>query len=123
MKLSEFNKLKKLMMMTTSDNDQEVLTAVRSANRILAAHNYNWDSTFGKLVKVEDGYPDFDEGPSRDENAIIREAFDEVEASDPKGSFANFIASLREQFEKKNYLTVNQKEALFSARDRARSRR
>jgi hypothetical protein len=43
--LPAFNldKFIKLMMMTTSDHEQEALTALRMANAMLAAENKNWE--------------------------------------------------------------------------------
>lgn len=42
----------KLMMMTTSDNDQEALTALRKANGILAEAGVNWEE-FLNAVDIE----------------------------------------------------------------------
>lgn len=120
MKVSEFNKLKNLMMLTTSDNDHEALAALRKANSILKTNGYDWNATFGRLVKVQD---EIEAAPqdrtAKDIDAQINEAFDTIEATDPKGGFADFIASLHEQWADKHYLTPAQKEALFKAADRA----
>ena len=116
MTLAEFNRLKHMMMLTTSANDHEALAALRKANEVLASFKYTWDEVFKRLVKVDSGLPDVEDAPDeRDERQLIREAFTEVEMTDLRGSFADFIASLKEQWESKNYLSPAQKEALFKA--------
>lgn len=45
----------KLMMLTTSDNDGEALTALRKANKILAAAKVNWAELLGDR-KVDNSF-------------------------------------------------------------------
>lgn len=121
MDLKTYGQLRKLMMLTFSDSDAEALSALRKANAVLKAHGYDWDSAFNRLVKVEE--PVVAAAPEQSEAERIREAFDDVEASDPRGSFADFIASLKEQWEANGRLSQNQKDALFKAASSARGRR
>lgn len=129
MPMGEFKKLTKLMMMTNSENDQEALTAIRGANKILAKHNYDWNATFGRLVKVEGEMPvEIEEAPDEKREASIlrsrvNNAFATIEESDPRGDFADFIASLKDQWDKRGRLTENQLSALFRSADKARDRR
>jgi hypothetical protein len=52
MNLGDFNKLKKLMMLTTSENDVEALAALRKANSLLKAASVTWDRVFARTVTV-----------------------------------------------------------------------
>lgn len=52
MKLKDYVRLKNFMERTTSDSDAEALTALRMANRILAAEGIGWGRVFDKLVTV-----------------------------------------------------------------------
>lgn len=116
----EFGLLKKLMAMTTSDADAEVLMAIRQANAILAKHGLDWVKVFAKVVTViaeveaaEDDHHGHDVEAERIENA-----FDALQEQDLKGGFADFIESLREQWERKRFLTDAQKRALFKAAEK-----
>ena len=72
------------------------------------------------------------------DRVLVRDAADELERLErvrnecwdamnafgvATGSFADFIASLKEQFDKRGTLTENQKAALLKSADRARDRR
>jgi|SRR5580700_863352 hypothetical protein len=121
MSVDSFRKLRKLMQLTLSDNDEEALGALRKANALLRAHAYDWNSAFDRLIKVESPVEMAQHQPSQTlrradpEAERINNAFEAIEESDPRGSFADFIASLREQWDRSNRLTVAQKEALFKA--------
>ena len=137
MPVKDFRQLEKLMMMTTSDVDAEALTALRMANAVLKRHGYTWSGAFRRLVKVEDplqGYEDVSAAsapaaqPCRDETITqararhIRHALEVAENSDPRGQRADFVASLREQFDRRGQLTDPQREALFRIRDEIEAR-
>lgn len=123
MKLEAFERLKKMMKLTTSDVDAEALAAIRAANRVLADHALTWEKVFGKLVRVESGEPEVEAAPEeRSERDEIRGWFDEIEESDPRGSFADFVADVKRQFERTGSLSHAQKGALRRAVERARSR-
>lgn len=61
MKLAEYGRLRKLMQMTTSDNDHEALASLRAANAILAAHELSWERVFSRTVTVVN---EFEPAPS-----------------------------------------------------------
>lgn len=128
MPLKTYQQLRKLMMLTHSDNDTEALAALRKANALLREHSYDWNSAFDRLVKVESpiemAYVHYDTGEKaispaykrNDPDTLrINNAFEEIEDRDPRGSFADFIASLKDQWDRSGRLTVAQKEALFRA--------
>ena len=117
MSVKTFGTLKRVMQLATSDSDHEALAALRKANQLLREAGVDWQRVFERCVRVGvevEEAPD-DEAPrSADRRqAAIREAFEEVEASDPRGGFADFVASLKSQFERTGRLTANQEEALF----------
>lgn len=133
MKLADFNRLKKLMGLTFSENDPEALSALRAANAILAKDALTWDRVLDRVVQI---LPEVEEGPvvheppahrraapsrpgSRNE---IEEAFAVLDAADDLGDFQDFIDSLRRQYEENLHLSDKQKRALFRAADRERNR-
>lgn len=111
MTLSEFNRLKKMMMLTTSPNDAEALSALRKANEVLAAFSYDWNAVFGRLVKVEGGMPEIEAAPEeRSLDDEITEAFQKIFDAKKDNSFIN---SLYEQYQSNHFLSELQREALF----------
>jgi hypothetical protein len=57
--------LKKLLMMTTSTNDGEALTALRKANNILTEAGWDWNRLVdGKITVVEDPFRNLGTPPS-----------------------------------------------------------
>lgn len=128
MKISVYNKLKKLMMMTLSEVDNECLQAIRGANRILREEGIDWNRVFSRTVTVVNEFEAAPEDESPDASKIrererIDEAFSVVEASDPRGSFADFISSLKEQWERRGSLSIAQKDSLFKAAQRVQDGR
>lgn len=121
MKVSDFARLRKYMMMTMSGADSEVLSAMKHANALLVAEGVDWDRVLGRMVTLEVERAPPDRSP-RTEDEAIEQAFADVEADDPRGSFATFIASLREQWDERGRLSDAQKRALFDAATRSRSR-
>lgn len=125
MKLSDFSKLKKLMNMTLSGADQERLVAIDRANEIIKNSNTTWDRVLDRVIKVEveiESFEDAGTGPDKVDRATKRreidEAFATILATDPRGEFADFIASLKQQWDDKGRLTGPQLEALFNAKRR-----
>lgn len=152
MNLKTYGQLRKLMMLTHSDNDTEALAALRKANALMREHSYDWNSAFDRLVKVESPVEmaDFEvelttsemtclakrtlrngidarltdsevarfaKRAAKDETLRIENAFTTIEEQDPRGSFADFIASLKNQWDRVGRLTSAQKDALFKAAD------
>jgi len=120
MRLSDFKLLKKFMQMTMSGSDTEILFALRKANVLLVAEGVDWDRVLDRMVHLEVEAAPREPKPGRTEAQEIDEAFAEVEASDPRGSFADFIASLKEQWDDRRSLSDKQKAALFDAVERTR---
>lgn len=121
MKLADFNKLKKFMMMTMSGADAEKLMAVNKANALLVAEGVDWDRVLGRMVtlEVEDASHMDEDKPL---NERINEAFRAVMADDPRGNFATFVASLHDQWQRHHRLSEKQQAALFRAAGEARTR-
>ena len=124
MSVKEFGHLKKFMMMTTSDNEQEALTALRMANNILKKHNVNWDAVFARLVKVGNQIESADDveakvmSGQRSSRVRITEAL-EIAMTNATGSFYSFLHSLSEQFENTGRLTQAQEDAIIKSAQRA----
>jgi hypothetical protein len=125
MSLKDFRQLEKLMTQTTSDNDHEALAALRLANVILKRYNYTWADAFARLVKVDNGMPEVEDGGDslpRDNNptaskdaAAIRSAFEAVKFKELPEYLENLIQSFHEQFTQKGYLSAKQQGILFKA--------
>jgi hypothetical protein len=47
-------KLIKLLMLTTSDNDNEALSAIRMANKLLKSKNITWECAFSEKVTTHE---------------------------------------------------------------------
>lgn len=127
MKLSEFNRLKKMMMMTTSPNDSEALVALRIANKVIAEQGYTWNDVFARLVKVEEPMESMAaventprENSRDDKNQRIKDAFSFLES---RGVTSSFLKSIEEQFEDKGWLSQAQQDALFRNEERVRTGR
>lgn len=124
MSVKEFGQLKKFMMMTTSDNDQEVLTAVRMANNILKKHNVNWDAVFARLVKVGNQIESVDDveakvmSGARSSRDRIKEAL-EIALTNASGSFYGFLSDLGEQLDRTGRLSQAQEDAIIKSAQRA----
>lgn len=127
MSLRDFRVLEKTMMQTTSTNDAEALNALRVANALLTKYNYTWADAFGRLVKVEGGPPEVEDGgdtlpqdrpapPSKDA-AAIRRAFEAVKFKDLPEYLEKMIQSFQEQFNSKGYLSPKQQSILLKAAD------
>lgn len=135
MKITDFRKLKLMMNMTISGSDQEKLTALAKVNEIIAKSNTTWDRILDRVIKVdmmvesvEDALRDSPGGGDKDAARAafkrkIDEAFETILASNPKGTWAEFIDSLREQWDERAHLSKEQLDALFRGARNAEQRR
>lgn len=133
--------LVKLMMMTTSPNDGEALTAIRKANALLAAANVNWAeflSAVETTKKQED--QEYRKPPSQrrrertqDDNAFSdvgrgsQQKYDDASIIDPmfdaafanaRGSFVDFLESVHAWWLDKGFLTEAQYYAVKRSSER-----
>lgn len=128
MKLTDFNKLKKFMNMTFSDNETERNGALAKANEILRKDGLTWDRVLDKVVQLEvedmDQIEDAPTSPFRrdPESERINQAFRDIDETDPQGGFADFITSLKKQWLERGSLSALQLEALFKGAERANNR-
>lgn len=123
MKIEDFRKLKKLMNMTLSGADQEILTAIRSANEIVRKSETTWDRILDRVIKVEVEIEAREEPRDTSGAAIaarkaafdrkVASAFETIEDGDPRGEAADFVASLKAQWEKDGRLSERQLEAIW----------
>lgn len=127
MKIKDFTTLKRLMMLTTSDNDIEALAALRKANTLLLANGVDWDRVFGRTVQVINEFEPAEDEPSKSagrEARMIDEAFAVLERKSLRNEAEDFIASLQEQWLTRRSLSEKQQEALFKfARNAEEGRR
>ena len=134
MKIADFNRLKKLMNMTLSGADQEILTAIRSANEIIRKSDTTWDRVLDRVIKVEVEIESVSEAKGRDMSEAgvaarraafskkVDEAFATIEASDPRGDAADFIASIKSQWDRNGRLSEAQLAALRKFEDNAKNK-
>lgn len=122
MQAQKFEKFIKLMMMTTSPNDGECLTAVRMANAALMEANLNWDEFLRGKAKITgdtaSGQASY--GGKKYQNAVEIEAMlNSVLATIKRGtSFFTFIESLNDWWEANGFLTEKQYSALRKVYER-----
>ena len=128
----EISQFKKLMMMTTSDNDPEALIAIRKANTILKNNKVNWDELCNQVnfnilsVKNTHGFRDSyksysPEYPSEPKTSSGRTTSSDILkplqfAMDRcEGSFYDFLESLKYQFQNKGWLSEAQVAAIMKS--------
>lgn len=116
-KASDFEIFIKLMMMATSTNDGEALTALRKANAKLAAINRNWEELLRGKVAAAD-FPDIPMGGDLDRgrgvkhtDPFISTMLDEL-LQNTKGGFADFVSDVNRFWEEKGFLTEKQYQAI-----------
>lgn len=132
MKLESFRLLKKFMMMTTSSSEAEILMSIRKANEMIAEAGTDWNKVLDRVVTVELPFEsagaayeksrcerDEESGASRERRAAfvarVDSAFKAIESTDPRGSFADFISDVKNQWVVKRSLSAGQREAIFKA--------
>lgn len=122
----------KLMMMTTSPNDAEALTALRKANAMLASANVNWAEYLSKGATAPKEDQTYRTPPSQrqrranegnpftaaagggtsssekfDDEKEINKLFEQA-FRNATGGFAAFLESVHEWWEEKGFLTSKQ---------------
>lgn len=123
MNLKTFGTFKKLMERTTSDSDAEALTALRAANRLLAAEGLSWTRVLDRSIRVVAEYEEHastSSAANKHENGDIDAGNKEIDRafeilSDIKGGFSDFIESLHEQWSERRWLSRAQRNALLKA--------
>lgn len=123
MKAKDFTKLKKIMQRTVSENDNEALTSIRMANKIIEESGVTWERVFNHLVTVdiesvdaESAVPKQAQAEKRERDTAVDEKFKKLLDALPEGRFRTFILDLNDQWEKSGYLSQNQRDALFNAK-------
>lgn len=111
MKMKDFEKLKKMMERTFSENDHEALASIRAANRILAAEGLTWDRIFNRTVTVVNEVeeapapsPAPSSGKQEDENLIA-----EAEQRAPTNGF---VHKMRAHWDEKGWFSKGQRDTL-----------
>jgi len=123
MTANDFEKFIKLMMMTTSDHEQEALVALRKANAYLAGMNRNWEEVLRGKVTIVGGTTQRPDNFVKHDNAHDIDAmFDILLQTVPlHSSFREFVDDVHEYWEKRGYVTDAQYKALKRAVERARA--
>jgi hypothetical protein len=124
----DFDRFIKLMMMTTSDQDGEALTAMRKANALLAGLNRNWEELLkGKItVQVVREFKRVDPVEERHTNANKHSDAYEINSLfemlmrevSPNSSFREFVESVHEYWENNGFITDAQYRALKKSANR-----
>ena len=118
----DFKMFLKLMNLTTSQFDGECLNAIRMANAVLAQTNQTWEDLLkGKIVMIS---PLSNQGAlSKSKTNIRHSNADEINGyfetlynrGSSLGSFKQWINSVHEWWEEKDFLTENQYTTLKKA--------
>lgn len=96
MSLKEFQRLKKLMASTMSDNDGESLAAIRAANKLLTGNGLSWERVFARTVTVISemtGNP-IASSSKTDEELMFEEALDGTD-----GTFRQTLLDIYERWQ------------------------
>lgn len=122
--IAEFTQLKKLMDMSQSSNEGEQLNAIRLANRILEKHKLSWTEILSRTVTLDVEAAPYE--PSNEPRAEKQErtARDKIIdgwfATLREGhTWSNFVDSLYDQWQKRNWLSKPQIDALERTVERA----
>jgi hypothetical protein len=116
------SKLIKLMMLTTSSNDHEALSALRMANAMLAADNVNWEEfltaveTTKQRAASSSGFSNVGSVHYTDPDDIDP-MFDAALRNVKTGGYRDFIESVHEWWETNGFLTEKQYRAIRKAAD------
>jgi hypothetical protein len=126
----DVTRLVKLMMMTTSSNDNEALVAMRKANAVLGASQKNWqDILLTPFARRPEPPPRPEPQPQQQQhrkpdpkpasdpktdliNAMFETLLKEVS---PESNFRSFVLSVHVQWLKRNRLTDKQYRAIRKA--------
>ena len=117
MKLSDFNRLRKLMAMTFSDNDTEALTSVRAANRLLKDNGLTWQRVFDRTVRVENSVEEAIPSKGGYSGEEVDRMFEDA-LSKAGGGFRDFLLSLQATYDERGRLSEGQMDALVRAAKR-----
>src|ERR1700675_4984262 len=119
MKITTFRTFQKIMAQTISTNDAEALNALRAANAILAKEELTWERVLNKTVNVVNEFEPDPEGehPTDKRAGMSRKQadenlLDEAERAARGRGAMDFVASVREQFDLRGFMSNRQREAL-----------
>ena len=117
MRVADFARLKKMMSLTTSENDGEALAALRAANKIIAASGTSWQRIFDRLVTIENPIEAAvdEDAVRRVDKASVDVAFEAALAKVPPGRFRDFLLDLEAKWQRTNYLTPDELAAVENA--------
>lgn len=107
------SKLVKLLNLTSSENDNEALSALRKANSILSRHGKRWDD----LIKIEPDIPDWQKKYARPpsyetEIAEYKDKISYIRMSAWDGFNFVFVISLEDVLNEGRRLSQKQRAAL-----------
>ena len=114
------DKLIKLLNLSTSNNDNEALSAIRTANAILKKNNILWDKILNSQVEIRYIEVPTHENQDMDLETKIEYLMDNL---DRLGSAADFIESLANQFYQRCSLSEKQANSIEKFYRNMRSRR
>jgi hypothetical protein len=117
MTLKDFAILKKLMTLSTSDNDHEALASLRQATAILARSGHTWESCLNRTISVINEVESAPELADDD----LASAFD-LALRNAKGEFRGVLESIREQYNARGFISDRQRAVVMGAADRVAER-
>lgn len=128
----DLNKLKKLMMLTTSHYDNEALTALRKAQLILSRADYTWEDLLSDRPMAT---RDVDEDEEDIDEEVLKDYFSRRASEDDMSnklnsllirvrspSFRQFVLSVAQQYMEKGFLSEAQRQAISDAYRRQNKR-
>ena len=118
--IENMDKLIKLLNLSTSNNDNEALSAIRTANAILKKNNILWDKILNSQVEIRYIEVPTHENQDMDLETKIEYLMDNL---DRLGSAADFIESLANQFYQRCSLSEKQANSIEKFYRNMRSRR
>lgn len=131
MKISDFNRLKKMMMLAANNsNDAEAIRAFRAATEIVRVHGYTWEQVMDRRVTVLSSVEAGDESetsapgrsgkPPVSTDGLEERDFELALLNIRSTTFRETLESIYEQWENDTPLSPRQIEVVRNAADKAR---
>ncbi len=117
MNLKDFGQLKKLMTLSTSDNDHEALACLRQATSLLARNGYTWEMALSRVISV---VAEVEPAPGGGDDDL--EAAFDLALRNASGEFRGVLNSIREQYHARGFVSDRQRAVVIGAADRVAER-
>lgn len=107
----DFEKLKKLLTLATSDNDHEAAQSFRAATRILTQNGLTWEMFLSRRVTVVNAVTP---APDDEFDQELSAALD-IAIKRSRGQLLTRLTEIKERYGRQGFLSPAQREIVFNA--------